>query len=88
MKENKLIKDLKDREIIELLLTGNLFILQKLDRIEHYLLKLGKLQNLDMIKPLDDFPKSVQHLEDLYFKIADLHSNMDGKIERKRKGKT
>ena len=88
MEDIKLIKDLKDREVMELALTSNLFILQKLDHIEHYLMKLGKLQNLDMYKPLEDFPKSVQHLDDLYLKITDLHYGVDGQIEKKRKSTT
>lgn len=83
MEKTKLIKELTDRQLMELTLSSNLFILQRLERIEHYIMKLGKLQNLDMLKPLPDFPKSIQHLDDLYIKISDLHYTLDGQIDKK-----
>ncbi len=85
MEKTKLLKELTDRQVMELALTSNLFVLQRLERIEHYIMKLGKLQNLDMLKPLSDFPKSIQHLDDLYLKISDLHYTLDGQIDKKLK---
>jgi hypothetical protein len=85
MEKTKLIKELTDRQVMELTLTSNLLILQKLEHMEHYLMKTAKLQGLDLYKPLADFPKSVQHLDDWYLKTSDLHFNLDTQIDRKRR---